>query len=111
MIGLAYFFYATHICTDHPFFSIIVQTTELPGFYQPRVNNGTNTISSPFALVLKCCQNERGISYTFGNDAVVEFLEKNEFDVIIRAHQVVAEGLLSTFPVIFLIFYIFFNLI
>jgi serine/threonine-protein phosphatase PP1 catalytic subunit len=48
--------------------------------------------SDPSPVVSKWGQNERGISYTFGNDAVNEFLEKNEFDVIIRAHQVVAEG-------------------
>ena len=33
-------------------------------------------------------ENDRGVSYTFGADAVSEFLQKHDFDLICRAHQV-----------------------
>jgi len=33
-------------------------------------------------------ENERGVSYTFGVDRVTEFLQKHDFDLICRAHQV-----------------------
>ncbi|XP_071940610.1 serine/threonine-protein phosphatase PP1 isozyme 2-like isoform X1 [Coffea arabica] len=36
--------------------------------------------------------NDRGVSYTFGHDKVLEFLEKNDLDLICRAHQVVEDG-------------------
>ena len=36
--------------------------------------------------------NERGISYTFSKDVVREFCEKNDLDLMCRAHQVVEEG-------------------
>ena len=32
--------------------------------------------------------NDRGVSYTFGADTVAEFLQKNDMDLICRAHQV-----------------------
>ncbi|OAY81344.1 Serine/threonine-protein phosphatase PP1 [Ananas comosus] len=35
---------------------------------------------------------DRGVSCTFGADKLVEFLEKNELDLICRAHQVVEDG-------------------
>jgi serine/threonine-protein phosphatase PP1 catalytic subunit len=35
---------------------------------------------------------ERGTSYTFGSDVTDEFLDKNDFDLICRAHQVVRDG-------------------
>ncbi|XP_062507482.1 uncharacterized protein LOC134183911 isoform X1 [Corticium candelabrum] len=37
-------------------------------------------------------ENDRGVSYCFGGDVVVEFLEKHKFSVIARAHQVVEDG-------------------
>eukprot|EP00250_Pteridium_aquilinum_P033845 c646_g1_i1 orf=665-1648(-) len=37
-------------------------------------------------------ENDRGVSFTFGADKVVEFLEKHDLDLICRAHQVVEEG-------------------
>ena len=37
-------------------------------------------------------ENERGVSVTFGENAVAAFLEKNDFDLIVRAHQVVEDG-------------------
>jgi len=33
-------------------------------------------------------ENERGVSFTFGPDVVTKFLEKHDFDLICRAHQV-----------------------
>ncbi|KAH7287499.1 hypothetical protein KP509_32G058700 [Ceratopteris richardii] len=36
--------------------------------------------------------NDRGVSYTFGTDIVVDFLETHDLDLICRAHQVVEEG-------------------
>ena len=32
--------------------------------------------------------NDRGVSYTFGPDKVAEFLQKQDLDLICRAHQV-----------------------
>ncbi|KAG1679489.1 hypothetical protein FOA52_011088 [Chlamydomonas sp. UWO 241] len=37
-------------------------------------------------------ENDRGVSYTFGPDAVTEFLQKHDLDLVCRAHQVVEEG-------------------
>lgn len=37
-------------------------------------------------------ENERGVSYTFGQDVVTNFLKKHDLDLICRAHQVVEEG-------------------
>jgi len=37
-------------------------------------------------------ENDRGVSYTFGADVVEQFLEKYDFDLIVRAHQVVEDG-------------------
>lgn len=36
--------------------------------------------------------NDRGVSYTFGADIVTKFLEKHDFDLICRGHQVVEDG-------------------
>lgn len=37
-------------------------------------------------------ENDRGVSFTFGADVVTAFLEKNDFDLFCRAHQVVEHG-------------------
>lgn len=37
-------------------------------------------------------ENDRGVSFTFGADVVENFLKKHEFDLIVRAHQVVEDG-------------------
>ncbi|KAF8822016.1 serine/threonine phosophatase PP1 [Cardiosporidium cionae] len=37
-------------------------------------------------------ENDRGVSYTFGNDIVASFLRKHDLDLICRAHQVVEDG-------------------
>lgn len=36
--------------------------------------------------------NDRGVSYVFGTDVVKEFTEKNNLELICRAHQVVEDG-------------------
>ncbi|KAG6518414.1 hypothetical protein ZIOFF_021889 [Zingiber officinale] len=36
--------------------------------------------------------NDRGVSYTFGADRIADFLQKNDLDLICRAHQVVEDG-------------------
>ncbi|XP_009763457.1 serine/threonine-protein phosphatase PP1 isozyme 2-like [Nicotiana sylvestris] len=37
-------------------------------------------------------RSDRGVSYTFGPDKVTEFLQKQDLDLICRAHQVVEDG-------------------
>ncbi|KAK9902662.1 hypothetical protein WJX75_001826 [Coccomyxa subellipsoidea] len=37
-------------------------------------------------------ENDRGVSYTFGPDSVLDFLAKHDLDLICRAHQVVEDG-------------------
>ncbi|XP_026661149.2 serine/threonine-protein phosphatase PP1-like isoform X2 [Phoenix dactylifera] len=37
-------------------------------------------------------ENDRGVSYTFGPDRVSELLQKQDLDLICRAHQVVEDG-------------------
>ena len=37
-------------------------------------------------------ENDRGVSFTFGEDIVTKFLEKHDLDLICRAHQVVEDG-------------------
>lgn len=37
-------------------------------------------------------ENDRGVSYVFGADVVASFLKKHDLDVVVRAHQVVADG-------------------
>mmetsp|Transcript_61101 Transcript_61101/g.169411 ORF Transcript_61101/g.169411 Transcript_61101/m.169411 type:complete len:306 (-) Transcript_61101:153-1070(-) len=37
-------------------------------------------------------ENDRGVSYIFGQDVVSNFLKKYDFDIVVRAHQVVADG-------------------
>lgn len=38
-------------------------------------------------------ENDRGVSFTFGADKVVEFLKKHDLDLICRAHQVLSLSL------------------
>ncbi|XP_018331603.1 serine/threonine-protein phosphatase PP1-beta catalytic subunit isoform X2 [Agrilus planipennis] len=37
-------------------------------------------------------ENDRGVSFTFGPDVVAKFLNRNDLDLICRAHQVVEDG-------------------
>lgn len=48
--------------------------------------------SDPDAEVAGWGENDRGVSYTYGTDVVAAFLEKFDFDLIVRAHQVVENG-------------------
>ena len=48
--------------------------------------------SDPEADIAGWAENDRGVSYTFGADVVRRFLEKNDLDLIVRAHQVVEDG-------------------
>jgi serine/threonine-protein phosphatase PP1 catalytic subunit len=48
--------------------------------------------SDPEPGITGWAENDRGVSYTFGPDVVSNFLEKNDFDLVVRAHQVVEDG-------------------
>ncbi len=48
--------------------------------------------SDPDVEVQGWGENERGVSYTFGQDIVANFLKKHELDLICRAHQVLTLG-------------------
>ena len=37
-------------------------------------------------------ENDRGVSFTFGEEIVADFLRRHDFDLICRAHQVVEDG-------------------
>lgn len=37
-------------------------------------------------------ENDRGVSFVFGADVVAKFLEDNDLDLLVRAHQVVEDG-------------------
>ena len=37
-------------------------------------------------------ENDRGVSFTFGEDIVAQFLRKMDLDLVCRAHQVVEDG-------------------
>ncbi len=37
-------------------------------------------------------ENDRGVSFTFGEDVVAHFLRRHDLDLICRAHQVVEDG-------------------
>lgn len=48
--------------------------------------------SDPDKNIQNWGENDRGVSYTFGKYIVTKFLEKNQLDLVCRAHQVVTEG-------------------
>lgn len=48
--------------------------------------------SDPDKEITRWGENDRGVSYTFGTEVVHKFLQKNDFDLICRAHQVVEDG-------------------
>jgi serine/threonine-protein phosphatase PP1 catalytic subunit len=37
-------------------------------------------------------ENDRGVSFTFGEDVVAQFLRRHDLDLVCRAHQVVEDG-------------------
>jgi len=48
--------------------------------------------ADPEADISGWAENDRGVSYTFGADVVAKFLQKHDFDLVVRAHQVVEDG-------------------
>jgi len=48
--------------------------------------------SDPDATIKGWAQNDRGVSFTFGTDVVEQFLRRHDFDLLVRAHQVVEDG-------------------
>ncbi|KAM1442684.1 hypothetical protein PS2_010313 [Malus domestica] len=48
--------------------------------------------SDPDARVEGWAESDRGVSCTFGADRVIDFLDKNELDLVCRGHQVVEDG-------------------
>lgn len=45
--------------------------------------------ADPEASVRMWGESERGVSYVFGEEIISSFLERNDLDLICRAHQVV----------------------
>eukprot|EP00526_Cylindrotheca_closterium_P007564 CAMPEP_0113621242 /NCGR_PEP_ID=MMETSP0017_2-20120614/10848_1 /TAXON_ID=2856 /ORGANISM="Cylindrotheca closterium" /LENGTH=679 /DNA_ID=CAMNT_0000530969 /DNA_START=139 /DNA_END=2178 /DNA_ORIENTATION=+ /assembly_acc=CAM_ASM_000147 len=37
-------------------------------------------------------ESDRGVSYLFGSDALDQFLEKNDYELVVRGHQVIEDG-------------------
>eukprot|EP00912_Choanoflagellata_sp_UC4_P001996 UC4_evm1s1281 len=48
--------------------------------------------SDPDKDITGWAENDRGVSFTFGPDVVGKFLNKHDFDLVVRAHQVVEDG-------------------
>eukprot|EP00628_Pelagophyceae_sp_CCMP2097_P000054 CAMPEP_0184093904 /NCGR_PEP_ID=MMETSP0974-20121125/8991_1 /TAXON_ID=483370 /ORGANISM="non described non described, Strain CCMP2097" /LENGTH=346 /DNA_ID=CAMNT_0026396683 /DNA_START=161 /DNA_END=1198 /DNA_ORIENTATION=+ len=48
--------------------------------------------ADPDRDTLGWAESERGVSYTFGPDVVDDFLSAHDFDLLVRAHQVVEDG-------------------
>jgi serine/threonine-protein phosphatase PP1 catalytic subunit len=48
--------------------------------------------SDPDKEVVEWGENDRGVSFTFGEDIVNKFAQRNDIDLICRAHQVVEDG-------------------
>ena len=48
--------------------------------------------SDPVKNILNWKPSDRGVSYLFGLNVLQDFLEKNDLDLICRAHQVVEDG-------------------
>jgi len=48
--------------------------------------------ADPDADLSGWAENDRGVSFVFGPDIVEGFLKKFDFDLVVRAHQVVADG-------------------
>ncbi|KII68121.1 Serine/threonine-protein phosphatase PP1-gamma catalytic subunit [Thelohanellus kitauei] len=48
--------------------------------------------SDPNRQISEWKPSDRGISFIFGNDILEEFLDKNNLDLVCRAHQVVEDG-------------------
>ena len=48
--------------------------------------------SDPDKDIVGWGENDRGVSFTFGQDVVAAFLKRHDLDLICRAHQVVEDG-------------------
>ena len=48
--------------------------------------------SDPDRDITGWAENDRGVSFTFGADVVSKFLQKHDFDLVVRAHQVPGFG-------------------
>ncbi|QQP36949.1 Serine/threonine-protein phosphatase [Caligus rogercresseyi] len=48
--------------------------------------------SDPDKDAMGWAENDRGVSFTFGQEIAAKFLHKHDFDLICRAHQVVEDG-------------------
>ncbi|KAL7560939.1 hypothetical protein ACA910_022428 [Epithemia clementina (nom. ined.)] len=48
--------------------------------------------SDPDANISGWAENDRGVSFVFGSDVLTEFLEDQDLDLLVRAHQVVEDG-------------------
>jgi serine/threonine-protein phosphatase PP1 catalytic subunit len=48
--------------------------------------------SDPDKDIVGWGENDRGVSFTFGEDIVAQFLRRHDLDLICRAHQVVEDG-------------------
>ena len=64
-----------------------------------RPNNGEDDLlvsdilwSDPEKNVEEWADNDRGISYLFGEDPLTTFLRDNDLDILVRAHQAVNDG-------------------
>jgi serine/threonine-protein phosphatase PP1 catalytic subunit len=48
--------------------------------------------SDPADMESEWESNERGVSYCFGKKVIMDFLQRNDFDLVCRAHMVVEDG-------------------
>lgn len=48
--------------------------------------------SDPDPSINGWAENDRGVSFTYGGDVVRQFLRRHDFDLLVRAHQVVEDG-------------------
>lgn len=45
--------------------------------------------ADPDSTITGFQENDRGVSFTFGQDVVMKFLKKFDYDLIVRGHQVI----------------------
>lgn len=48
--------------------------------------------ADPDSTITGFQENDRGVSFTFGQDVVMKFLKKFDYDLIVRGHQVIQDG-------------------